>query len=536
VYVWRIGQPKPTSTLTLPALGWGLMNGVFSQDGKRLVTDGRGGTLVIWDLQSGRAVGEAPKVTDYAGLDWMPDGRSLLAGTTRGLAVIDAGTAEVVRTIQLDDPVIGGSTGMLRVSPVGGVAAVSTRVGIALIDLQHGKVRSLLSGHTQQVVAVAFSADGQRLASTGWDRTVRIWDLETGAQERSLLGHAEMVNSVGFALSDSRVITSGSGGAIRYWNPHHPLTQVPLQAGSVVFGIAVLSGPPGTGGCVAASTLGRLQCWDLTDGYTDGSPRLPALQPAPLTLGAISPDRALIAAFGPDSSVLTCQSEGQTLWTATGMDGFRSSLIFSPDSSTLATVGKEGLLRLWDARTGAPLGSFERRCREASPACFSPDSSQVALAAGNEIFILEGGSARLLARLRDPERQPKEYSCVTFSPDGGLVATGDSDGIATIWDAATYRPLRRLGGMKPMVWSLAFNPSGTRLATGSQDRMARIWDPRSGEELLVLRGHTGTVISLAWSPGGDTLATGSYDKTVRLWQAGGTAGPARVPDHHAAAR
>jgi WD40 repeat protein len=78
------------------------------------------------------------------------------------------------------------------------------------------RVRTL-EGHTGLVLSVAFSPDGQLLASGSWDDTVILWDVRTGERVRTLEGHTDDVNSVAFS-PDGRLLASGSGdGTVILW-------------------------------------------------------------------------------------------------------------------------------------------------------------------------------------------------------------------------------------------------------------------------------------------------------------------------------
>ena len=76
-----------------------------------------------------------------------------------------------------------------------------------------------LEGHTGSVRSVAFSPDGQLLASGSGDKTVRLWNPATGEQLQKLKGHTDWVRSVAFS-PDGQLLASGSDDeTVRLWNP-----------------------------------------------------------------------------------------------------------------------------------------------------------------------------------------------------------------------------------------------------------------------------------------------------------------------------
>ena len=73
-----------------------------------------------------------------------------------------------------------------------------------------------LVGHTDAVLCLSFSRDGDRLASGSRDKTAKIWDVRSGHQALSLRGHPNWVNSAVFGPDDRLVITSSEH--LRVWD------------------------------------------------------------------------------------------------------------------------------------------------------------------------------------------------------------------------------------------------------------------------------------------------------------------------------
>ncbi|MBV9313587.1 MAG: hypothetical protein JO100_07485, partial [Pseudonocardia sp.] len=75
-----------------------------------------------------------------------------------------------------------------------------------------------LKGHTNWVRGVAFSPDGRLLATTSYDRTVRVWDPATGAHLRTLEGHTNWVNGVAFSPDGRLLATASRDRTVRLWH------------------------------------------------------------------------------------------------------------------------------------------------------------------------------------------------------------------------------------------------------------------------------------------------------------------------------
>ena len=88
----------------------------------------------------------------------------------------------------------------------------------ALAEALDGEALFTLEGHGGAVYSVCFSPDGKQLASSSFDRTVRLWDVETGACVRTLEGHSKYVSSVCFSPDGRRLASSSDDNMVRLWD------------------------------------------------------------------------------------------------------------------------------------------------------------------------------------------------------------------------------------------------------------------------------------------------------------------------------
>jgi predicted NACHT family NTPase len=89
---------------------------------------------------------------------------------------------------------------------------------VQLWDSQAGTLLAILKGHSSWVWSVAFSPDGQRLASASMDNTVRLWDIQTGTHLFTLDGHSDDVKSVAFSPDGQWLASASDDRTVRLWD------------------------------------------------------------------------------------------------------------------------------------------------------------------------------------------------------------------------------------------------------------------------------------------------------------------------------
>jgi len=86
-----------------------------------------------------------------------------------------------------------------------------------------GQIVHRLRGHRARPVALAFSPDGQRLATAGWDPEIKLWDIASGQEVLALRGHASDedrrgIMALSFSRDGSLLASAGVDGTARIWS------------------------------------------------------------------------------------------------------------------------------------------------------------------------------------------------------------------------------------------------------------------------------------------------------------------------------
>ena len=375
----------------------------------------------------------------------------------------------------------------------------------------------VLSSPNRSITAVAYSLDGQQLA-TGSSREVRLWNLrDLSAEPIALSGHEDFVSSVAYSPDGQQLATGSQDRTVRLWNLGDLSAEPIALSGHEDFVSSVAYSPDGQQ--LATGSQDRtVRLWNLGD-----------LSAEPIVLSGHEVSVSSVA-YSPDGQQLATGSSYRTvrLWdlgdlsaepiVLSGYQEGVSSVVYSPDGQQLAMGSQDRTVRLWDLSdlSAEPIVLSGHEGSVLSVA-YSPDGQQLATGSSD--------NAVRLWNISDPPAEPIILSehegsilSVAYSPDGQQLAIGSFDSTVRLWNVSDLRAkLIVLREHQDWVWSVVYSPDGQQLATGSQDSTVRLWDLSNlSTEPIVLSGYEEGILSVAYSPDGQQLATGSLG-TVKLW-------------------
>lgn len=291
-----------------------------------------------------------PVTVPVAALAYHPDGKRLAAGGSKEVFIIDVTGGDVIGKLTRQ----AGQVTALAFSRDGKTLAVSggaaaTTGDVRLYDMPPtgapaDKPAHILPGHKDVVYVLAWSPDNKTLASTGYDRLIKLWDVTTGKEIRTLKDHSDTVYGLTFNHDGTLLASAAADRAVKVWDAAN---------GNRLY------------------TLGESTDW------------LYAL--------AWSPDGRHLAAAGVDKSIRIWEASaagGKIVHSVFAHEAAALRLAYDADGKTLYSIGEDRVLKAWDTALMVERKVYAPQPETVLSLAVRPDHKQVALGRYDGALVL----------------------------------------------------------------------------------------------------------------------------------------------------
>jgi WD40 repeat protein len=525
----------------------------ISPNGERLVSVEMGVSF-MWDTASGARFRPNTPNQNFHGLSlftqivFSPDGTLFFTEST------DTDNNRIftwnVETFQLLDKMFVGHTARITsliISEDGNwLLSGSEDCTVIIWNVQLGRKQGdPLVGHSARVDHLAFSAGNQYIASAA-SNEIAIWRTFSGTPlQQPLKLQDNAIIAMKFLTHEDHVATCSKDGIFAVMNiKSASVVRISMFTSSSAYGMCIFN--PDSTKAACCSTEGEITIINIDDGHTPvihsilkGNEHVRLLQflPEPNSLLSLSFTGRLIqwditsgeallergvsqggkimnARITRDCKLIAINEVLQgdiMLWKMEDLldtEGFGLSgrsiecLDLSPSQTTVASGSEDGLVYLWDTRTGegrAVLGKHEQKVEAVT---FSPNGRLVATFGADKvinIWDIDDGTA-LCSPLRDSDEFLRP---LCFSPDGRFLITITRSHKILVWNLSSTPEIRfQFEGHEDTITSIICDIDSQSLFSASHDGILKEWSLTTGEELQsnILEGHIKRPSTIAHYP------------------------------------
>ena len=517
----------------------------FSPDGSTLASSSSDGTVRLWDCRSGQQLDSVELETELNTVQiltqlgntlnsvrFSPDGTRLaVASFSRPgkVYIYDLKKRKIEKRYDFKARITD-----VDFSPNGKLLAVATYDGwnFQWIDLaSHERTNPSANYHRNGLTAVRFSPDGQTVATSAKDRTIKIWNLHTKTCYSTLRAGSGPVYSLDFTNSGDSIVSLSEGNALQIWDRSDwtVLNESFDAIGAHDGKVSEICFAPNGERLASVGWDSTLRIWDLK------TRRQVACYVAPAHLGnskcvAWSSDGKLIASGWEDGRVCL-HAPQSTLDDVTILEEHRfpvKSVSFSSDSKLLVSSDELEQVVVWDLQSRQQLHKEGGHYDRDGSVAFLPGQHVFALGRFKDIDFIQaiendGKNVTL------PDHIDYVFS-LEISPQGKKLAAASWGGEIRLWQindlnshgwiASQDDPKQHLHEYVTLqghtqVSSMCFSPDGAVLASGGRDQVIRFWDAEAGEQTGYLETQC-PISDILFAPDGQTLAYAGEDHEIHL--------------------
>ncbi|KAL3912125.1 MAG: hypothetical protein SGILL_007010 [Bacillariaceae sp.] len=391
---------------------------------------------------------------------------------------------------------------------------------------------STMPGHTEAILHVSYSPDGQHLASGGGDTTVRFWDVNTSLPKATCKQHKDHVLCTAWSPDGRYFASADKRGTLIIWDPHQR-------------GRTNMVAKDSDGNVIAKKKAANASepVWVKAQAHKQ---YISSLAWEPLHLNQGRGERVITASKDGTCKIWNVRTR-QALITLSGHTDAIEAVKWGGEGF-IYTASRDRTIKVWTAKEGDALGKLVRTLKGHGHRVNTLAlSSDYVCRTGPYDFAPSGrplrtfnntaeGDAADATRKAKYEAALERYNSFRNQQEGGhfeRLVSGSDDYTLFLWHPISDKhPVKRLTGHQQAVNHIQFSPDGRYFASASFDKKVKLWNGYSGDFLRTLTGHVGAVYQVAWSSDSRFLVSASKDSTAKLWEVpSGKAAKATLPGH-----
>jgi WD40 repeat protein/tRNA A-37 threonylcarbamoyl transferase component Bud32 len=527
--VWDIDSGRENLNLTL---GWNDIDSIaFSSDGQMLAVSIREEGIQLWNLNTGDKVRTITITERYEHLVFSLDGR-ILAGATvgmkyEGIKLWEVSTGKEIYTIysrsKFIDALAFSSDGQILASEetYGGVF-YPMKSRIRLWDAANGKNICSIKADSK-VSSLAFSPNGNILASGDSDNgNVKVWLLSRVPGKQVKLTNIHTLTSSSIGVKSIKFSPDGQilAGGITLWDVASGREIYKLNGHSEAVELLTIS-PNGQN--IATTSTSGITLWHIPSGTF-----IRRFEKYSLDTVVFSANGKILISANKDRTILWEVATGRKIQDTTCKhkeSGVISAVALSQDGEIYAQAAySETKIRLIKVSTGQNISTITTQSEGVACLAFSQNKEILASSSFDKtIKLWEVKTGKAILTINT---YPQSATSIAFSPNGKILVCGGSDCIQ-LWDVKTRHgrsictintPIISSSNSSSAKGSLIFSPDGQILASSSNDNTIKLWDVASGNEIGTLTGHCSQVNSIVFSCDGQILVSGGADGAIKIWR------------------
>lgn len=293
-----------------------------------------------------------------------------------------------------------------------------------------GDLLHIYRQHSSAIRALAWSPDGDKVASAGEDRQVHVWQALTGKPIFTYQQHTRTINALAWSPDSRQLASADNDYSVHVWQADTGKGLVRYQEHT--HWVQALSWSTDDRLIASGDEAHQIHLWDARSGQ-----RYRVYQ-------------------GHKEEIL--------------------ALAFSPDARLIASADRGSEIHLWEVASGTLRATLQGHTRAVNALAFSPDSKRLASGSGDRtVSLWETTGGKQTAIYTAHERM---VNAVAWSPAGNVIASAGKDQRVQIWDALTCQTLFTYRSHTTSVNALVWSPDGAYLASADNEGLVHVWCAR----------------------------------------------------------